>query len=76
MADKSKEFGLRLGKIISERGLNPNSLAKLIGKKHGTVWPYINDGRIPEAPILHRLSVALGVTMEYLLTGESPKPKI
>lgn len=75
MSEKSKEFGIRLSKLISERKLNPNSFAKLIGKPHATIWAYVNEGRIPEAPILYRLSQSLGVTMEYLLTGDGGEQK-
>jgi hypothetical protein len=75
MAKKSKEFGLRLHGLINKCGLNVNKISKVVVVGPSVIWAYINEGRIPEAPILHRISLALGVTMEYLLTGEGERPK-
>lgn len=70
MAEKSKEFGVRLDGLIKNKGLSQKKLAVLVGIKQPTISSYINDGRIPEAPILYRLAQEFGVSMEFLLTGE------
>jgi transcriptional regulator with XRE-family HTH domain len=76
MADKDKKFSSRFRLLLKSTGKSGKKLAKEISVAQSAVWGYLNEGRIPEAPILHRLSVALGVTMEYLLTGEGPQPNI
>ncbi len=73
MAD-NVEFGKRLGKFISDAGLNKKRVADAIGISPAAIGTYIKDGRIPEAPILFNISRLLNKTMEELLTGESPIP--
>jgi transcriptional regulator with XRE-family HTH domain len=76
MAEKSKEFGERLETLLARRGLNIKQLSEKLEVAYSAVWGYVKKGGIPEAPILHRLSKELGVTMEELLTGEPhPLPK-
>jgi len=69
MAEKSKEFGERLKCLIEKSDMNVNGLAKKIHVIPITIWNYIKEGRIPEAPILYNLSKEFGISMEELLTG-------
>jgi transcriptional regulator with XRE-family HTH domain len=70
MAEKSKEFGVRLEELMKKKGLTQKKLADLVGIKQPTISSYINDGRIPEAPILHKLAKEFGISMEELLVGK------
>jgi transcriptional regulator with XRE-family HTH domain len=70
MAEKSLEFGSRLDEIRNDKGLTQQNLADLVGIKQPTISSYINDGRIPEAPILFKLSKVLDISMEDLLVGK------
>jgi transcriptional regulator with XRE-family HTH domain len=75
MAEKSKEFGERLEGLLARRGLNIKQLSERIEVAYSAVWGYVKKGGIPEAPILHKISRELGVSMEELLTGEPKVPK-
>ena len=74
MAEKNLEFGRRLEHFIFEAGLKKKKLADSIGVSPSAIGAYINEGRIPEAPILLKISQLLNKTMEELLTGEEPTP--
>ena len=52
------------------RGLNIKQLSQKIDVAYSAVWGYVKKGSIPEAPILHKISRELRVSMEELLTGE------
>ena len=71
MAEKSKEFGVRLKELIKKKGLTQEKLAVLIEVTQSAISNYIRKGSIPEAPILYKLSKELGVSMEDLLIGET-----
>ena len=70
MADKDLGFGKRLEKLIHGASLTKKALADKISVSPSTVGIYVNEGRIPEAPILLKISQALNVSMEELLTGK------
>lgn len=64
-----KQFGERLKDTINKRKTTQKALANEIGVSKTSITNYVN-GRIPEVPILYAISDFLGVTMEWLLTGE------
>jgi phage repressor protein C with HTH and peptisase S24 domain len=70
MAEKNIEFGKRLDRYIFEAGFNNKRLAEMVGISPSAIGAYINEGRIPEAPILQKIARSLNKTMEELLTGE------
>ncbi len=70
MAEKSKEFGIRLNELMKKKGLTQKELAEKAGTHQSVISYYLKEGRIPEAPILYRLAQEFGVSMEYLLTGK------
>lgn len=70
MADKNIEFSKRLKQLLDRRGWNVSDLARAIGKKSGTVNPYVKSGRVPEWAILVAIAETLSVSMEWLLTGK------
>ncbi|MEN3012861.1 MAG: XRE family transcriptional regulator [Dictyoglomus thermophilum] len=65
-------------KIISERlriarerkGLSKKELAQKIGVAPSSITRYENEGRIPKASILLKISEVLGVSVDYLLGKE------
>lgn len=77
MASKNTEFGKRLSAILVEKGLKQRRVADLIGISAVSIGMYVK-GRIPEAPILLKLSQLLHVSMEELLTGKknTPEPEV
>lgn len=71
MAEKNLEFGKRLNQFLFEAGLNKKRLAEMIDISPSAIGAYINEGRIPEAPILFKIAQSLNKTMEDILFGES-----
>lgn len=51
-------------------GFNQNQLAQAANISHVTVSRYMSDARVPGTEELYRMAHVLGVSMEYLLTGE------
>jgi len=70
MAEKNLEFGKRLERFLFEASFSKKRLAQEAGVSPSAVGTYINEGRIPEAPILLRIARLLNKSMEELLTGE------
>lgn len=75
MAEKDIEFGKRLQQAIVGAGLNKLKAAKAIDASPSAFTSYINEGRIPEAPILFKLSQLLNKPMDWFLTGKEPIKK-
>ena len=63
----------RLDNRMKAAGLNGADLAVKAGVTPTAISRY-RQGRIPAAEELLRLAQALGVTMEWLLTGNGPSP--
>lgn len=60
-------FSLRLTNLMSERGLNQNELARMLGMDRSeTVWRWVNARGEPSYIMLRRLHDALGCTYEEL----------
>lgn len=75
MATKDIEFSKRLGLLLDKRAVSEKEFREKLGVAQSAAYAYLHYGRIPEAPILHRLAHVLGVTMEHLLTGEGERPE-
>lgn len=56
---------------MDKRGLNSSQLAKITGLTHSAIVKY-RHGRIPKSIELYRLSQALDVSMEWLISNEAP----
>lgn len=54
---------------MDARGLRQEDMAKRTGVSQGAVSGWLNDA-VPKGDVLLRLARSLGVSMEYLLTGE------
>lgn len=70
MAEKDIEFGKRLEHFIFEAGMNKKAVAVAVKISPSAIGAYINEGRIPEAPIILRIARLLNKSVEELLTGE------
>lgn len=66
----SKEFGIKLTKLIEERGLSQKELAKTINSTEATLSRYINGEREPKSDVVANLATALQTTADYLLGVE------
>jgi len=71
MAEKNPEFGKRLEQYLFQAGFSKKKLAEEAGVSPSAVGTYINEGRIPEAPILLKIARLLNKSMEELLTGKT-----
>lgn len=67
-------FSDQLRSAMESKGWNQQDLAAATGIAQGAISNYIRAKREPTAAQLHRLSSALGVGMERLLTGQGPAP--
>lgn len=73
-ADNSfMSIGKRLTALLLERKTNPTALSRLTGVPQPTIARTAKGLTIPETSTLAKLAPALGVTVTYLLEGDSPK---
>ncbi len=66
-------FPKNLLQSIADNGWTQAQLGQVCGIAQGTISNYLRGKREPTACQLRRLASALGVQMEWLLTGEGPK---
>lgn len=66
-----ENFNSRLRSLIERKGLKQKEISELTGISEGAMSNYMVN-RIPKADQLFRLASALGVSMEFLLTGQGP----
>jgi len=65
-------FSKRLCAAIETSGLNAAAVSHLLGATPGSVSSWKHGGAYPSAPFLIKLSEVLSVSIDWLLTGESP----
>lgn len=65
----------RIASQAKEKFKNQSEFAKAVGMTQGGVSQYFTGKRVPSVENLPAISRALGVSMEYLLTGEDSKPQ-
>lgn len=63
-------FGKRVSLCMKDKGYTNKELTERLSLSKNAIGNYINN-QIPNAKILYSLSQEFGVTMEFLLTGES-----
>jgi len=61
----------RIGKEIDKKGMKRADLYKIVPS--GTLSNWKNQGQGPNSYTLYKVAVFLGVSVDYLLTGEDPK---
>lgn len=64
-------LGMRIALLRAEKGWSQAELARRIGVSTSAVGMYEQGRREPSLDLLVRLAQELGVTTDYLLTGET-----
>lgn len=67
---RAREVGKRIESRIVAKGLSQTGLARQIGMSQSQLNGYVQGKNIPSGPILKKLANALGVTIEWLTTGQ------
>lgn len=66
-------FWDRVNALVKERKMTQESLAEAADVKYQTLRNWSAREIFPQAPESVRIATALGVSVEYLVTGEAPK---
>ena len=66
-------MGERIAQLRRKCGLSQTKLAQALGLRTSTVAMYEQGRREPSVTIIIALARTLGVTIDYLLTGQSPQ---
>ena len=64
-----KTLGCRLFELLKAKDMTQKELAYTIGVSEVSISRYVNNGRKPRAIVLYKMAEVLGVSVEYLLTG-------
>jgi len=65
------QFGNRLRDLLDQKDLSKAQLASKIGESQQTIGTYFR-GSVPGSLILYKIAEALGVSMEFLISGKEP----
>ena len=65
-----QEFGQRIAKLRTERGMSQQQLAQMLGVKRSVISYYESGDRLPSFDVLIMLSKVFSVTTDYLLKGQ------
>lgn len=65
-------MGERIAQLRRNKGMSQARLAKILGLSTSTIAMYEQGRREPSVSALIALASALGVTIDYLLTGRFP----
>lgn len=65
-----ENFSFRLAALMKARKMNQKTLSALAGVGQGTISKYLK-GQEPKSAELCRISLALGVSMDYLYSGRN-----
>ncbi len=74
-----KELGMRMSRVLKNRGMTQKDLAERIGVTEAVVSRYISGNRDPKPEVLANIATALHTTSDFLLgieTDEFSHPKI
>ena len=67
----AESFGVRLDRLMTERGLTVRAAATAAGVSQSTLQNW-RSGHLPtDFPAVRRLAEALGTTLAFMLTGEA-----
>lgn len=71
-AMKHPDFAKRFKEAVAAAGVSDtqDALAKLLGVSTVTIWSYRNGEKLPRMSTATRISKALGINVNWLLTGE------
>lgn len=63
-------MGCRIEALIHDKGITQREFADMVGVTPIALSRIIRQDRTPHAPILANIATALGVTIDYLVTGK------
>ena len=66
-------LGGRIQRLIRENNLSQKDFAKDVGTTESAICRYLKDERMPRIDILSNMATALGVSLDYLVTGKESK---
>ena len=69
-----EEFWIRVRAQIKAHKINIKQFAEYIGIPVSTFYSWLRYGRSVEVGTAYDIATALGVSVEYLVTGEEKKP--
>ncbi len=67
-----ESFADRLRRARESKGISASGLAKLVAVSPTAVWNWETNGIHPRADTLQQIAKVLGVSREFLLTGDHP----
>ena len=70
MTEKFSDVGSRISSCLNSLCITQAELARRTGLSKNAINNYVKGDRPPDSQSLYTLSVCLGKTMEWLLTGE------
>ena len=65
------DFHQRLKQLRTEKGFSKGDLATLVGVHYSQIGRYEEKGATPSADIMAKVSNALGVSSDFLMSGSS-----
>ena len=68
-------FSHRLMEAMVRKGINQKELSEIASVPQGAISNYCNEKGMPSSEVLYRLSNALEVSMEWLISGETSRTK-
>lgn len=74
MENTEQNFGERVEKLLKEKNVKPADFYSAIGIVPQAYYDWKNKGQIPNAKSALKVARYFGVTIEYLLTGETTNP--
>jgi transcriptional regulator with XRE-family HTH domain len=69
--DSAESLGSRIARLRREKGWNQKELADRVGAKPTQISKYERGIYLPRPDVLPKLGEALGVSLDYLMTGRS-----
>ena len=73
MGSKKNPFWARVKKLIRAHKISQEKFAAYLGINFYTFKSWIYYNRIPDVITAYKMAIALGVTIEYLVTGNDGK---
>ena len=66
------DFWMRVKELLKAQNATQDKIAKQINERADTFSKWIQKDGLPDAEQSYKIAVALGVSVEYLVTGEEP----
>ena len=76
MSEIKNKFPEMLKKLLTEKGITQREIANLLGIRANAVAMYVMGEALPKMDSLIKIALHLGVSIDYLVTGENLENKI